>query len=53
MTKIESKAQDIYYMGSAVVKEEDVSAIMKELEKYNGVFYEGVHMNGLVSIEKG
>jgi hypothetical protein len=53
MTKIESKAPDIYFMGSGVVSEEDASAIMKELEKYNGIFYEGIRMNGLVSIERG
>lgn len=52
MTRAESKAQDIYFMGSGVVKEGDAPAVMKELEKYNGVFYDDIRMNGLVSIEK-
>lgn len=48
-----SKALDVYYTGWAVVEEKDAPAIMKELEKYDGTYYDDIRMNGLVSIEKG
>ncbi len=53
MTNAESKAQDIYFTGWGVVKEEDAPAIMEVLKQYNGVFYDDIRMNGLILIEKG
>lgn len=47
------KAELVYYTGETVVEKEHVSAVMKELEAYNGIFYSDIEMNGLVLIQKG
>ena len=47
-----SKAQDVYVMGSAVVKEESASAVMQILAKYTGVYYDDIKHGDFVLIEK-
>lgn len=51
-SSIVSKADHINCVGDGMVKNEEVQAVLKELDKYPGVFYEGVSMNGMTIIEK-
>jgi hypothetical protein len=46
------KAELVFYTGETVVEKEHVNAVMKELESYNGTFYNDFEMNGLVLIQK-
>lgn len=47
------KAEVVFYTGETIVEKEHASAVMKELESYNGIFYADIEMNGLVLIQKG
>lgn len=49
---IKLKAEHIYYMGSGMVKDEEVGTVLKELEKYDGVFYGGISQEGITVIER-
>ena len=50
---VKDKAELVYCTGEAVVQKEYAPAVIEELEKYNGVFYGDIEMNGLVLIQKG
>lgn len=52
MTITEKKALDIYITGSGVVSKQDAPYVLKELDKYQGVFYGDIEMNDLVLIER-
>jgi hypothetical protein len=46
------KAELVAFTGETIVEKEHVPAVMKELESYNGTFYDDIEMNGLVLIQK-
>ena len=46
------KAELAYYTGETVVEKHLVPEVLRELEKYNGVFHADIEMNGLVLIQK-
>lgn len=46
------KAELVAFTGETIVEKENVPAVMKELEAYNGTFYHDIEMNGLVLIQR-
>ena len=46
------KAELVFYTGETIVEKEQVPAVLKELEAYNGTFYSDIEMDGLVLIQK-
>lgn len=49
---IKERAQHIYFTGEGLVKNEDVKDVLIELERYTGVYYEGISDKGMTVIEK-
>lgn len=52
MDAVKNKAEHIYYMGSGMVRNEIVHEVLIELEKYPGVYYEGISDHGVTVIER-